>query len=328
MHKRISEGAALLGVALLNLADDEGRFEADALRIGAALFPLRPLKGGVVQCLAELVTVGFVELYQGSVDGERLELGVVVNFKRHQVINKPRRSQLPPPPRRTSRPGDFQGGKEEENKGDSEDEGGMTTGGLPDGSPVGGNDGGGTTTEPLLRSMEGRKEGKDRKEGGMGGAPSAVLEGCNSWPGRDRNGGSEGGSPVGTVRLQGVIPRDEASAVAFCLAVNPKVSADYAIEKFNQLSGKAWIDPTGRTIMDFGRYVNGRWLEEVRKGTVTGGTSRPGDGPDGAGMNGFDGYEEPSAEDKAKGSQALQEAKEAMKKPKIKGPPVRGDEKL
>lgn len=306
MHKRISEGAALLGVALLNLADDEGRFEADEARIGAALFPLRPLTGGVVKCLGDLVRVGFVELYEGMVDGERVQLGVVVNFKRHQVINKPRRSQLPPPKKESQIPNpksQIQG----ENGGDSGDAGGTATGGLRDESGDGGNEGGGTATEPLLRSMEGRKEGKDRKEGGKGVAPSAVLEGVNSWPGRDGNGGSAGGSPGGMVRLQGVIPRDEASAVAFCLAVNPKVSADYAIEKFNQLSGKAWIDPTGRPIMDFGRYVNGRWLEEVRKGTVTSVTANA---PDGAAAerNGFDGYEEPSAEDKARGASALSEA--------------------
>lgn len=98
MHRRISEPAALLALALLNLADDEGRFEADAPVIAQALFPRRPLSKPVHECLEELRVTGFLVFYTGRLDGMDVELCQVVSFRRHQVINRPTPSRLPPPP--------------------------------------------------------------------------------------------------------------------------------------------------------------------------------------------------------------------------------------
>lgn len=143
MHRTLSEPAALLALALLNLADDEGRFEADAEAIKARLFTYRKLTVDIETCLGELAQkpIEFIVLYEAEVGGEKLRLGQVVNFRRHQVINKPKRSTLPPPPSDSYR---------------------NDTGGLRDVSEhVDETDTGGVTP-----SMEGRKEGKGRNEGG------------------------------------------------------------------------------------------------------------------------------------------------------------------
>src|SRR2546430_16753125 len=97
MHRRISEPSALLALGLLNWSDDEGRFEADPVQIEKQLFPYRKLSVPIATALAELVSVGWCVLYSGRVDGEVLALGQVVNFSRHQVINKVRKSALPAP---------------------------------------------------------------------------------------------------------------------------------------------------------------------------------------------------------------------------------------
>jgi hypothetical protein len=97
MHQVLSEPAAMLALALLNLADDEGRFEAHPQMIAARLFVYRPLSRPVKDCMQELVKVGFVALYRATLDGLEVELGVVRNFRRHQVISRPTRSTLPPP---------------------------------------------------------------------------------------------------------------------------------------------------------------------------------------------------------------------------------------
>lgn len=104
MHETISEGASLLAIALLNYADDDGRFEAHPKKISAALFPLRELSCTVPVGLRELEHVAFIRLYNGIVNGQSLNLGCVVNFLRHQVVNKYRGSTLPPPPKAKSGP--------------------------------------------------------------------------------------------------------------------------------------------------------------------------------------------------------------------------------
>lgn len=160
MHKTLSEPAALLALALLNLADDEGRFEADAEAIKSRLFTYRTLSKPVEECLQELARkpVMWILLYHAEIDGEPVRIGQIVNFKRHQVINKFKVSQLPPPPRKKL-----------------PDDSGSDTAALPDSSrlepssvPSSEN-----SSEPVAfpPSMEGRKEGKG-KEGGSAPAPS------------------------------------------------------------------------------------------------------------------------------------------------------------
>jgi len=98
MHKSLSEAAALLGVALLNYADDEGRFEADVAGIQAQLFRYRSLSKPIEEGLAELAAKKWLVLYEVTLDGEKVRMGCIVKFRKHQVINKPRPSSLPPPP--------------------------------------------------------------------------------------------------------------------------------------------------------------------------------------------------------------------------------------
>lgn len=148
MHRKISEGAALLALALLNLADDEGRFEADPAQIQAHFFSRRPLSRPIEEALQELATrTDWLVLYTAPVDGEETQLGQIVNFRRHQVVNKPRRSNLPPPPNGTLR-----------------DTYGSDTGALPPPNTDGSEHGQGSDTVALLGSMEGRKGKEGRKE--------------------------------------------------------------------------------------------------------------------------------------------------------------------
>lgn len=98
MHDHISESAALLAVALLSYADDEGRFEANPGLMAKTLFPRRDLVMGVEEALEDLVRVRFIHLYEGELDGLPIELGCIPGFRRHQTINKSTPSSLPPPP--------------------------------------------------------------------------------------------------------------------------------------------------------------------------------------------------------------------------------------
>jgi len=141
MHRRISEPAALLALALLNYADDEGRFEADNQEIHRVFFSRRPLSVPIETAMGELTNVGWIKIYRARVDGEMIDVGCVVNFKRHQRVDKPRASSLPAPPPDSlppdskNLPRPFQDDSEE------------CEGNAPD----------------QLPPKEGRKEGKDRK---------------------------------------------------------------------------------------------------------------------------------------------------------------------
>lgn len=164
MHKHISEGAALLAVALLNLADDDGRFEADPQHIQSLLFSRRPLSCGVDQGLRELSgKTDWLVLYDAKLDGHPARIGQIVNFGRHQVINKYKPSQLPAPPRGLIR-----------------EDYGSTTEPLPPHTPERSETGDSSTTEPLRPSLEGRKEGKERNEGRSNPPPTLdeVLKFC------------------------------------------------------------------------------------------------------------------------------------------------------
>lgn len=87
----VSSEAALLAIGLLNFADDEGFFQANPRLIQADIFPLRELSCTPTVLLEELSKIGFVRLFSGS-DGK--PYGEVVNFRKHQVINKPSASKF------------------------------------------------------------------------------------------------------------------------------------------------------------------------------------------------------------------------------------------
>jgi hypothetical protein len=87
----VSAEAALLAVGLLNHSDDEGYFNAHPKLVESDVFPLRTLKVTTTELLRELSGIGYIELFLGS-DGKTY--GRVVNFAKHQVINKPSPSKI------------------------------------------------------------------------------------------------------------------------------------------------------------------------------------------------------------------------------------------
>jgi len=87
----ISAEAALLAVGLLNHSDDEGYFNAHPKLVESDVFPLRTLKITTTELLRELSGIGYIELFSGS-DGKTY--GRVVNFEKHQVINKKTPSKI------------------------------------------------------------------------------------------------------------------------------------------------------------------------------------------------------------------------------------------
>ena len=87
----ISAFTRLVAIAILNVADDEGYFEADPALIRGDVFPYEYDYGSITVALRELSGIGYVVFRTSS---EKGELGYVPNFKKHQVINKPGRSKL------------------------------------------------------------------------------------------------------------------------------------------------------------------------------------------------------------------------------------------
>lgn len=87
----VSSDALLLAIGLLNQSDDEGYFKAHPALLKAAIFPFREDYGMTTVLLPELSKLGYLSLFNGS-DGK--SYGQVINFAKHQVINKPRPSKI------------------------------------------------------------------------------------------------------------------------------------------------------------------------------------------------------------------------------------------
>lgn len=88
---KLSEPALLMAIGLLNYADDFGFFNANPLLIKAALFPLRDPSVSVQRMLTELQEAGFIKFRTGS---NGACIGKVVNFLKHQRVNRPNPSAL------------------------------------------------------------------------------------------------------------------------------------------------------------------------------------------------------------------------------------------
>lgn len=85
--------ARLLAIALLNAADDDGRFRADTRLLAGALFPFEERAvEQIASGLAALSGIGYVVLYEA--DGR--ECGWIPGFKRHQRVCRPTPSTIPP----------------------------------------------------------------------------------------------------------------------------------------------------------------------------------------------------------------------------------------
>ena len=87
----VSETAMLLAIGLLNHADDEGYFKANIALVKKTVFPLREPSVSIHGALTELSNIGFIRLCEGT-DGKKY--GHVVNFVKHQKVNRPTVSKI------------------------------------------------------------------------------------------------------------------------------------------------------------------------------------------------------------------------------------------
>jgi hypothetical protein len=81
----------MLAAALLNYADDEGYFNANARLIKAECMPLREDSAGIDESLAKLAKTGYITL---GTSPEGKQYGHVVHFTEHQRINRPTESKI------------------------------------------------------------------------------------------------------------------------------------------------------------------------------------------------------------------------------------------
>jgi hypothetical protein len=86
----------LLFMGLISNADDEGRGRANAKLVKANIFPYDEdiSSKDIKKMMSNLASKKFIVLY--SVDGQ--EFYWVRTFKKHQSVNRPQESKLPPPP--------------------------------------------------------------------------------------------------------------------------------------------------------------------------------------------------------------------------------------
>jgi hypothetical protein len=94
---RLSPHARLLFIATFNLVDDEGILRWNSQYLGASVFMYDDEMdaAAVNKVMDEITEMGLVFNYEDE-DGE--PLGFVVNFRKHQRIDKPGPSKFPPPP--------------------------------------------------------------------------------------------------------------------------------------------------------------------------------------------------------------------------------------
>ena len=91
----LSRDARLLMLGLISIADDEGRFRARRSQLVGDIFPDDDDAAGLLSgWVAEIQQQGIVLFYVS--DG--VPYGAFRNWRRHQKINKPTPSLLPPPP--------------------------------------------------------------------------------------------------------------------------------------------------------------------------------------------------------------------------------------
>lgn len=93
----LSRDARLLLLAILNIADDEGllRWSAPYLKASAFLYDDDLTPERVYLLMQELEDGEYVYVYKGGRTHQ--PLAFIVNFRKHQKINRPQPSRLPPP---------------------------------------------------------------------------------------------------------------------------------------------------------------------------------------------------------------------------------------
>lgn len=88
----ISESSLLVAIAVLNLADDEGFFNANYKLMESFAYPLREPSMSMQDSIIELSNIGYLKMYKCT-KGKKT-IAQVVNFKKHQVISRPSPSKL------------------------------------------------------------------------------------------------------------------------------------------------------------------------------------------------------------------------------------------
>lgn len=81
----------LMGIALLNMADDEGYFEANPRIVRGEVMPFRDDLATVSRDLRELARAGWIEVRDTSGHGH---VGLIVNWAKHQRVDHPKKSKL------------------------------------------------------------------------------------------------------------------------------------------------------------------------------------------------------------------------------------------
>jgi uncharacterized phage protein (TIGR02220 family) len=81
----------LLALALLNYADDAGYFNCNPALIRGNLFPFQEDSKNILVSIQELSRIGYLEVLALE-DGR--EVGKIINFRKHQRIDKPQKSKL------------------------------------------------------------------------------------------------------------------------------------------------------------------------------------------------------------------------------------------
>lgn len=90
-----SSDARTMSIALIIMADDEGRGRANPTMLAGRVFPgVANPRETSAKALDDLAKLRYVILYES--DGQQYY--AIRNWKKHQKVDKPRKSQLPPPP--------------------------------------------------------------------------------------------------------------------------------------------------------------------------------------------------------------------------------------
>ena len=88
---RLPDQIQLMALALLSMADDEGYFHADPAIVRGEVMPFREDLARISECLAHLSKVGWIDLWDHPEQGQ---MGVVVNWSKHQKIDHASKSKL------------------------------------------------------------------------------------------------------------------------------------------------------------------------------------------------------------------------------------------
>jgi hypothetical protein len=86
-----TDSTKLLAIGLLNVADDDGYFFADARMIRNLIRPLDDDSRITTVSIRELSEIGYIELRNHDTHGQ---IGFIPSFLIHQVINKPKSSKI------------------------------------------------------------------------------------------------------------------------------------------------------------------------------------------------------------------------------------------